>query len=81
MNNLRELIGRIVYVNIGVDEEGFNISVKGKVTDVYIDDYYFEEKNEPIYIYVNIDPIEKLPEGFDDWEILNGLDISSIRNI
>ena len=63
MNSLNELIGQVVYAIIGHDDEVQ--LVKCRVINVEINDYYFQEKNESIYITVNVDPLEDIPDGFD----------------
>ena len=62
MDNLRELIGEEVIAIIDYDNE---VSVKGVVIDFNIDSWYFQTKNEPIYITVNIKPNEDLSKDFD----------------
>ena len=41
------------------------ISFNAEVISIEIDDYYFYEKQEPIYITVNCKPIGEIPIGFD----------------
>mgnify|MGYP003657520933 CR=1 FL=1 len=62
MNNLQELLGRIVEVEIARDFD--IIYANAKVINVSINDYYFETKNEPIYIELNLSPID-MPECLD----------------
>jgi hypothetical protein len=62
MDNLRELIGEEVIAIIDYDNE---VSVKGVVIDFNIDSWYFQTKNEPIYITVNIKPNEDLSKDFN----------------
>ena len=62
MNDLRELIGEKVRVKIETDDDA--IYSNAEVIDVVIDDYYFEDKNEPIYIGLNLKPID-MPDGLD----------------
>ena len=50
MNYLRELLGRIVEVEFQTDEDF--IYANGEI-NVSINDYYFEDKNEPILIELN----------------------------
>lgn len=70
MNNLRELIGQKVIAYFeNENEEAFD--VKCKVVNVKIEDYYFEEKDEPIYILVDLENIDTLPEGIDHEELYN----------
>jgi hypothetical protein len=64
MNDLRELIGQTVTATIAEDEKGNYIDVRCEIVDLQIDDYFFEQKGEAIYITVNAAPIGKLPKGF-----------------
>jgi|TARA_B110000495_G_C22493349_1_gene303539 hypothetical protein len=63
MNDLRELIGQTVTATITEDEKGNGIDIKCKIIDLHIEDYYFQDKGEPIYIQVNVEPIGELPKG------------------
>jgi hypothetical protein len=74
MDNLRELIGQEVKAIIDYDNQ---VSVKGIVIDFNIESWYFETKNEPIYITVNIKPTEDLPKDF--WDFEDFLDIPLIN--
>ena len=73
MNDLNELVGNTVNV---LTEDN---KIKCIVKSVSIEDYYFNDKNEPIYISLNVEPINKLPTGFDDWEYLMDVPLSQIR--
>lgn len=64
MNPLDELIGQTVNVRIEL-EEGNVQYIVGEVLSVDIDDFYFYEKGEPIYITVSIDPLKELDENID----------------
>jgi len=75
MNDLQELLGRIVEVEFQTDEDV--IYSKGEIIDVSINDYYFEDKNEPIYIELNLSPID-MPDGLD-YEDFIGVPLESIR--
>ncbi len=77
MNNLQELLGRIVEVEIPTDEE--SIYAKAEVIDVSINDYYFEDKDEPIYIELNLSPID-MPDSLD-YEDFIGVPLESIRRV
>ena len=57
MNDLNELIGQIVTATISEDENGDDIDIKCKIIDLQIDDYYFQDKGEAIYITVNVEPV------------------------
>ena len=77
MNDLRELLGRVVEVEFQTDEDV--IYSKGEIIDVSINDYYFEDKNERIYIELNLSPID-MPEGLD-YEDFIGVPLESIRRV
>ena len=64
MNPLDKLIGQIVNARIKIDEDDFKYVV-GKVLSVDINDYYFYDKSEPIYITVLISPLEELDTNLD----------------
>jgi hypothetical protein len=78
MNDLRELIGQTVTATIAEDDKGNDIDIRCKIIDLEINDYYFEEKEEDIYITVNVEPIGKLPKAFD-YENLIYIPLSNIR--
>ena len=65
MNDLRELIGLEVNAIIGYDDNDEDVIIKAKITNVNINDYYFDNKLEPIYITVNVKNLDPLPKGFD----------------
>ncbi len=73
MNDLNELVGNTVNV---LTEDN---KIKCIVKSVNIEDYYFNDKNEPIYISISVEPINKLPKGFDDYEYLMDVPLSQIR--
>jgi len=68
MNGLDRLIGQVVSVD-NTDENGNDKILIGKVISYEIVDYYFYEKNEPIYITVNLEPVDKneIIEDPDEW--------------
>ena len=78
MNDLRELIGQTVTAIIDGYSEDNDIYIKCKIMDLHIEDFYFQDKGEPIYIRVNVEPIGELPKGVD-YEDLNGISLDSIR--
>jgi len=78
MNDLRELIGQTVTATIAEDKKGNDIDIKCKIIDLYIEDYYFQDKGEPIYIKVNVEPIGELPKGVD-YESLSDIYLGNIR--
>tara|TARA_B110000967_G_C18887317_1_gene564902 strand:+ start:1962 stop:2162 length:201 start_codon:yes stop_codon:yes gene_type:complete len=52
--------------------------IAGTVLSVDINDFYFHEKGEPIYITVSVNPNEDLPEGID-LEDFHEIPLSNIR--
>lgn len=64
MNPLEKLIGQKVYARIEVEGNEFQ-DVLGEVYSIDINDYYFYDKREPIYITVSINPLEELDENID----------------
>lgn len=64
MNPLDKLIGQKVNARIEVDEDDIQY-ITGKVLSVEINDYYFYDKGEPIYISVSIDPLEEFNDKID----------------
>ena len=78
MNDIQELVGRTVTALVDEDENGEGVYIDGKVLSVEINSYYFEDKNEPIYITAVIQPIVELPKDFD-WECLAYVSLCNIR--
>jgi len=78
MNDLRELIGQTVTATIAKDDKGNDINIRCEIIDLQINDYYFEEKGEDIYITVNAVPIGELPKGFN-YEDLIDIPLFNIR--
>lgn len=77
MSDLNRLIKQKVIAEIINDEDDIEY-VEGIVTNVIVDDFYFHEKNEPIYIKVSINPTSELPEDFD-YESLSDIPLDKIR--
>jgi len=81
--SLNKLIGQKVTTSIEVIED-VSYDVTGTVLSVDVNDHYFYEKNEPIYITVAIHP-DNLPEFLNDddmaiiTEELTSVNISKIR--
>ena len=76
MNYLGELIGTKVIVSTYGDD-GDVIEFGATVIDVEINDWYFHDKGEPIYITVNVAPIGELPSGVDEYD-LHGIPLKNI---
>jgi len=87
MKNLKEyLINLDVIFQYQIEEEILEIPCK--VSNVIIETFYFEEKNEPIYISVNLSPIESLYElekkygiNKDKYDIFNNVCLSQITKL
>ena len=77
MENLNELVGQTVTATMPHSTKDEEIYIRCKITSVNIEDFYFEEKGEKIYISVCVDPIDELPEDVD-YEQLNDIDLSNI---
>lgn len=77
MEALEKLKGRKVIARIDL-EDGRHEDIEGTVLDIQVDDFYFYDKDEPVYIHVNVKPSSKLPEGVypDD---LQSVPLSNIR--
>ena len=76
MSALNKLINQKVIATLNDGEEDY--TVEGTVLDVEVNDYYFYEKGEPIYITVSIMPTSDLPEDFDPDEYAN-IPLENIR--
>ncbi|MDC1355246.1 hypothetical protein N8205_00220 [Flavobacteriaceae bacterium] len=64
MNSLNELIGQTVNARIEIDVNDVH-NVVGEVLSVHLNDFYFYEKGEPIYITVSISPLGELDDDID----------------
>ena len=94
IRNLTDLIGLTVTMNfydyeIDADEEN-PIEIKVKIRDAYIEDWHFYESwNEPLYVVINIAPIDNLDyydefmnKGIISWEDFNDVyGLEQILNI
>lgn len=72
MNALNKLIGQKVIATIEDTE------IEGTVQDVDINDFYFYEKGEPIYITVSVLPTGEIDEDFDE-EDFSAIPLDNIR--
>ncbi len=59
MNKFEELIKEKTPVNFYEYGELDKEPIQCVVIDYYVEDFYFENKNEPIYITLNLSPILK----------------------
>lgn len=69
-DNLEKLVGQIVNARIIVGDDIEYILV-GEVLKISVDDYYFYEKGEPVYITVSIKPLESLPVNIDSESLMS----------
>ena len=76
MNTLRELVGKKVTFNYR-DEE-YEEEIRCTVLDVMIDDSHFDDKGEPIYIIVSLEPNETYNGDFIDDDDFNYVNLSDI---
>jgi len=53
-----------VNARIGINDDDFQY-VTGKVLSIDINDHYFYDKGESIYISVSIDPLEEFNDKID----------------
>lgn len=53
-------------------------AMEGKVISIKVNDFYFYEKGEPIYITVSINPSEELDEDIIDSETLATIPLDCI---
>jgi hypothetical protein len=83
MNSIKELTGKKVTglfeYYCPQDDEEYQVEIACKVISVHIDDYYFEEKNEPIYISFNLTPIEDYDKEVIDHEDFINVPLHNIR--
>jgi hypothetical protein len=56
ISKLKDLIGLKVVFKVEYDD--FQQEVIGIVSNAYLDDFYFNEKNEPMYTSINFTPVE-----------------------
>lgn len=77
MDELRKLINQRVIAEINHNENDIEI-IEGIVTAVNVDDFYFYEKGETIYITVSINPTSDLGNDFD-YESLTEIPLNRIR--
>lgn len=72
MDTLNKLIGQKVIATIEDTE------IEGTVQNVDINDFYFYEKGEPIYITVSVLPTGEIDEDLDG-EDFSAIPLSNIR--
>lgn len=68
MSTLNNLINQKVIALIEGENKEFQI--EGIVTNVDVNDFYFHEKGEPIYVNITINPTDELPNEIDNEEMI-----------
>ena len=76
MKTLRELVGKKVTFNYR--DEQHQDEIRCTVLDVMIDDSHFDDKGEPIYITVSLEPNETYNRDFIDVDDFNDVNLSDI---
>ena len=76
MDALNKLLNQKVIASIESDEK--NYEIEGTVIGVDVNDFYFYEKGEPIFVTVSINPTDKIPDGIEDDE-LHEIPLGNIR--
>lgn len=76
MNALNNLINQKVIALIEGEDQEYQI--EGIVTGIDVNDFYFHEKGEPIYISVSLNLSEDLPEEVDMEEMIE-IPLNQIR--
>ncbi|WP_338731389.1 hypothetical protein [Mangrovimonas cancribranchiae] len=78
MSALNNLINQKVVATIEGEDNEYQI--EGIVTGVDVNDFYFHEKGEPIYISVSLNPNEDLPKEIDMEEMME-IPLDRIRKV
>ena len=68
MRALTDLIGEEIIATFDEEygiEGDCRTDVRCKVLSVFINDFYFHDKGEPIYILLNLSPVGDMPKGFE----------------
>ena len=76
ITDLNELIGKKVKFEVEP-----NKIVKCKIERAYLDDYYFDEKDEQMNVFVNLIPLDYDTNKDYDSEDFTGLALSYVRKI
>lgn len=74
--DLSFLIGRKVFASIEVAEDQYK-EFKCRVLSVFINSFHFEENGEPIYVEINLEPLEDI--GDVPIEDFSEISLNSIR--
>jgi len=76
MNVLNKLISEKTLIQVVSNDEDVRV-LTGIIIDYNIEDFYFYEKSESIYITVNIDPLDDYIEG-EDCDIFSNIPLDFI---
>jgi hypothetical protein len=76
MNALDKLIADKTRIKVEYNDEEMR-DLTGVIIDYNIEDWYFYEKRESIYITVNIDPLDDYIEG-EDCDIFSNIPLDFI---
>ena len=76
MNVLNKLIADKTLIKVVSNDEEMRV-LTGVIIDYHVEDYYFYEKGESIYITVNIDPLDDYIED-EDCEIFSHIPLDFI---
>ncbi len=81
MNALDKLIKdkQKVIVSI-IDENENQHHIEGIILNYDLNDFYFHDKGEPLYLNITVKPTEKLPNGIT-YEHFHSLSLEDIRKV
>lgn len=77
MSEFSSLINQKVIVSMEIDEDE-HIEIEGVIKSVLVDDFYFHEKNEPVYVTASVFPTGDISEDIDLEELV-AVPLSNIR--
>jgi hypothetical protein len=77
MNVLNKLIADKTKIKVEYNDEEMR-DLTGIIIDYHVEDYYFHEKGESIYITVNIDPLDDYIEG-EEWDTFTHIPLGKIK--
>lgn len=80
MDALKRIIGKEVTARIPKEEIGEFNYLKGRVIHINVNDFYFYEKNEPIYVTVDLQPRtnDKLNLNEEELDMYNNIPLEYI---
>ena len=76
MNALDKLIADKTKIRVDYDNEEMR-NLTGIIISYNIEDWYFYEKHETIYVTVNIDPLDDYIEG-EEWDTFSDISLDFI---